>query len=639
MSSPELGDPAYPKAPKARGPRQQQSVYSRGIAVKAGERSRVSKLMNWRRSAVAMPDNFTVESVSQVDAEATIDACGLDGAFFYRKSTAESGSIVLTMGWGNRPHHFLMSFPEQPTDLAELHRYLKKFTRKHSKSNNSLLPGMLKVYVTDMVVAEEGATATAAPEEVLDVGYEDIIDDDADETPPMSPSPGSGSPSSQRRSLPATSLRSPPLPGARRATLPPLPPLPDIPDMEPPSPIPGLSGVVEVTYAGVDEVVLMAPGPGGVQDPVYDEWQGVGGKNVQPAQAVGDGLYAVVNKAPRAKSASAADDDAYADPQDALRDMALLDLDDQTYSTVQDAKSPRSPAAAAPPPLLPKGSPNKLIEAVAAERAKTSDDGNAESSNAESYTPPPRSVSINMAGGYEEVGDDEEYVDDPGAEGATATDGAGADTAGAGTGTGAPPGLAPGTLSGMAGLATTPAWIHTTAPPGSPDSPAGSETTTAVPPVPVGSDDSADLDIDPSSFNKRRTVGGSVMFRPLVISKAKPVPEAASAAAGQAAVAVAGSSAPSLAPAVSPGASPGNTLRRKKSGGIKKTGSDHSGSTKAQATAPPGLTGIEASSASESEDAVEAQASSLRRKKGGGIKNYVRSKLASPSVEGGESES
>ena len=45
-----------------------------------------------------------------------------------------------------------------------------------------------------------GATATGETAEVLDVGYEDIIDDD--ETPPMSPSPRSGSPTSLRRNLP-----------------------------------------------------------------------------------------------------------------------------------------------------------------------------------------------------------------------------------------------------------------------------------------------------------------------------------------------------------------------------------------------------------------------------------------------------
>ena len=57
-----------------------------------------------------------------------------------------------------------MSFPEDwdTNDIDELHRYLKKFTRKHSKNNNSLLPGMLKVYVTDMVVAEEGTMASTS---------------------------------------------------------------------------------------------------------------------------------------------------------------------------------------------------------------------------------------------------------------------------------------------------------------------------------------------------------------------------------------------------------------------------------------------------------------------------------------------
>lgn len=590
-----------------------------------------------------MPDNFTVESVSQVDAEATINACGLDGAFFYRKSTAESGSIVLTMGWGNRPHHFLMSFPDEPNDVEELHRYLKKFTRKHSKNNNSLLPGMLKVYVTDMVVAEEGATVTAASEEVLDVGYEDIIDDD--ETPPMSPmspSPRSGSPTSLRRSLPGNTntlrLSAGALPvGSSRRT--PLSPLPDVPDIEsmPPSPgFPGFAGVAEVTYAGVDEVV-MAPGPSPnemVQDPVYDEWTGVGtgvgSKNAQPAQAVGDELYAVVNKTSRKTPADG--DSAYADPQDTLRDMAL-DLDDRTYSTVQDAKSARrSPLAAAPPPLLPKCSPNKLMEAVAMERAKTADGDFAVSSAASGGTHPPRnaSISINMAGGYEEVGDDEEYErfnppphHDPGVEATDGSDGSVAVV---------PPGLAPGTLSGIDGLATTPSWIHTTAPPGSPDSPGNDPVGPS--PAGAGAGDAAptgadDLDIDPSIYNKRRTVGGSVMFRPLVITKAKSL-------------SAHDSSAPA-ADATSPGASPGSTLQRKKSGGVKRTGSDSSSQTKAQAKAPPGLTIIEAaSSASESEDAVEAQASSLRRKKGGGIKNYVRSKLASPAgtaVEGGESES
>ena len=60
-------------------------------------------------------------------------------------------------------------------------------------------------------------------------------------------------------------------------------------------------------------------------------------------------------------------------------------------------------------PLLPKGSPNKLIEAVAAERRKTvtADAGGDPAAAPMFAPPPPRSVNINMAGGYEEVGDDE----------------------------------------------------------------------------------------------------------------------------------------------------------------------------------------------------------------------------------------
>lgn len=129
-----------------------------------------------------------------------MSADGRDGAFFYRLSTAQSGSVVLSMCWSKEVHHFVMNFPVEPSECTQaqpcimlqrsvmyhviiftavsfsccssrfkhvctlfspvnvlladkdiLQKYLRSFAKRQSRKTDSLLPGQLKYYIPDVV--------------------------------------------------------------------------------------------------------------------------------------------------------------------------------------------------------------------------------------------------------------------------------------------------------------------------------------------------------------------------------------------------------------------------------------------------------------------------------------------------------
>eukprot|EP00038_Savillea_parva_P031894 m.91645 g.91645 ORF g.91645 m.91645 type:complete len:540 (+) comp9917_c0_seq1:62-1681(+) len=303
--------------PQFRRQSRSSSIYTRGVSVQP-ERKRI---LNFRRkSHVIMPAKLVLNNVSKEDADKVLLADGRDGSFFFRKSSAQNGSIVVSMCWEKTIHHFVINFPKQPRSEEELHDYLTRFGRKHSKAAGILLPGPLKHYIPHTISARNSARFSDYDDtsQVLDLTLADVhrgsspIDSTYDDVYSCGASGSDASSNAGGRGH-----------AVHQSHAPVLSALPDLrlraDDERRDSQSSTASGQI-----------VMLP-----SDPIYDDFQTV--PNTNHSAKDGDTVYAMVSKE-RNHTALC---DAYADPQDALSSQPNARMHDE---------QPRPPPSSAPAP-------------------------------------------------------------------------------------------------------------------------------------------------------------------------------------------------------------------------------------------------------------------------------------------------
>eukprot|EP00041_Stephanoeca_diplocostata_P006031 m.73648 g.73648 ORF g.73648 m.73648 type:complete len:452 (-) comp16129_c0_seq1:202-1557(-) len=323
LESPSVEKDNFKESTKTKG--RQESVYTRGVTVPAKSRKRILRI---RRLAVSIPDVFQLHSVSQQDAEAALSADGRDGAFFYRMSTAQSGSIVLSMCWKKEVHHFVMNFPVEPSDGDILQKYLRSFAKRQSRKTDSLLPGQLKYYLPDVVRKRDSTCNRGAARPIsiitnaldikklsrgvsqLDLDMEDIVGEFADDNGVIEDASYADIEGEMLEEDEATEAEASACTGA------------------------------DGSPTNTESVLYQVHEGGGEADadPVYDDFQ-------QSSFRPGMPEYALVQK----QKGNASSGNAYDDPQDALK------------PTAAEGTTPgHTQLDVVPPPLLPKTSPGKL---------------------------------------------------------------------------------------------------------------------------------------------------------------------------------------------------------------------------------------------------------------------------------------
>jgi hypothetical protein len=92
--------------------------------------------------------------MTMVQAEAVLGGAAprSNGAFLFRKSTAEDGAVVLSMMWEHTVQHFVVKIAEGAglagAADAALIKQLRKFVQRFAKKTDGVLPGILTEYVS-----------------------------------------------------------------------------------------------------------------------------------------------------------------------------------------------------------------------------------------------------------------------------------------------------------------------------------------------------------------------------------------------------------------------------------------------------------------------------------------------------------